>query len=389
MQGLPFDETDFPQQGVTVSMSSTWMESPRGMAAAAAAAAASANAQTLQPQNASNPIAIDEEMYGMVATSPQSANPTNVIPHYSPQAMQHRAISQQRQQAGQQHHQQTNPSQQQQPPHPSQTSQQPPPAFSQAHMILPQQPTHRQIQSTNPHMQIHPVVHDPAMSAARSRISVRRRSRGVPDMGDEVVGKTEATVAMEHGISLNAMTAPKRKVARSAVEEARLRAQREAESFANSRRDTSKRDGAGKSMDGGWETGSTERRGKRAKTDVDLSMDTRKGGGSTTSAAQVEEGIIAKKDEDSEVEKQERYKRRLDMNRESAAVSRVRRRAYVKELEERLAAVEAEKLQLEGKLDIMLSQNEDLKKQLDRLFMMVASGRRPTYPPQEEGPGQQ
>lgn len=387
MQGLPFDETDFPQPGVTVSMSSTWMESPRGMAAAAAAAAASANVQNLQPPNSSNPIAIDEEMYGMVGTSPQSGNPTNVLPHFSPQAMQHRAISQQRQQRGQQHHQQTNPSQQQQP-HPSQNPQQSP-SFSQAHMILPQQPTHRQLQSPNPHMQIHQVTHDPTMNAPGSRMSVRRRSRGgLPEISDEVVGKTEATVAMEHGLPLTALTAPKRKIIRSAVEEARLRAQREAESFAHSRRDSSKRDGAGKSMDTGWETGSTERRGKRTKTDVDIGIDVRKGGGSTTSAVQGEEGG-AKKEEDSEVEKQERYKRRLDMNRESAAVSRVRRRAYVKELEERLAAVEAEKLQLEGKLEIMLSQNEDLKKQLDRLFMMVASGRRPTYPPQEEGPGQQ
>ena len=68
------------------------------------------------------------------------------------------------------------------------------------------------------------------------------------------------------------------------------------------------------------------------------------------------------------------------MNRESAAVSRVRRRAYVKELEERLAAVEAEKLQLEGKLEVMQSQNESYKKQLDNLFMMVTSGARPTFP---------
>lgn len=93
-----------------------------------------------------------------------------------------------------------------------------------------------------------------------------------------------------------------------------------------------------------------------------------------------------KNEDDSEAEKQERYKRRLDMNRESAAVSRVRRRAYVKELEERLAAVEAEKLQLEGKLEIMMSQNESFKKQLEQLFVMVANGTRPRYAGQSAQP---
>lgn len=173
-----------------------------------------------------------------------------------------------------------------------------------------------------------------------------------------------------------------RKPVRSAVEEARLRAQREAESFANSRRDPAKREAsitvpaaAAVRVDT-WEggTGVTERRPKRIRTD-DISEARRSNSKSSHDKDE-------KKEEDSEVEKQERYKRRLDMNRESAAVSRVRRRAYVKELEERLAAVEAEKLQLEGKLEIMQSQNDGFKKQLEHLFLMVASGRRPTYPPQ-------
>lgn len=166
------------------------------------------------------------------------------------------------------------------------------------------------------------------------------------------------------------------------MEEARLRAQREAESYAYTRRD---RDGVKREASHvgvvsqaaplsacPGATGA-ERRSKRSRGDgqtnghVDVGDDPRLGGS----------GLGAGLGDDSEAEKQERYQRRLDMNRESAAVSRVRRRAYVKELEERLAAVEAEKLQLEGKLEIMQSQNDSFKKQLDNLFMMVAGGRRP------------
>lgn len=166
------------------------------------------------------------------------------------------------------------------------------------------------------------------------------------------------------------------------MEEARLRAQREAESYAYTRRD---RDGVKREVSHVGVVSQPvplsatpvatgpERRSKRSRGDVqtnghvDAGDDPRLGG----------PGPGASLGDDSEAEKQERYQRRLDMNRESAAVSRVRRRAYVKELEERLAAVEAEKLQLEGKLEIMQSQNDSFKKQLDNLFMMVAGGRRP------------
>lgn len=79
-----------------------------------------------------------------------------------------------------------------------------------------------------------------------------------------------------------------------------------------------------------------------------------------------------------EAKRSQQYQRRLDMNRKSAAVSRVRRRAYVKELEERLAAVEAEKFQMEGKLEIMMSQNESYKRRLDQLLlMMIRSPQKP------------
>lgn len=174
-----------------------------------------------------------------------------------------------------------------------------------------------------------------------------------------------------------------KKPTRSAVEEARLRAQQEAESFANSRRDPTKREAglmqSGNQSDGlGIDIIGDRRSSKRARPNPEGSAAE---GSSSRKGSRGQSDEKMRTEEDSEAEKQERYKRRLDMNRESAAVSRVRRRAYVKELEERLAAVEAEKLQLEGKLEIMQSQNEGFKKQLDNLFMMVTSGRRPQYPP--------
>lgn len=76
-----------------------------------------------------------------------------------------------------------------------------------------------------------------------------------------------------------------------------------------------------------------------------------------------------------------KYKRRLAMNRESAAISRVRRRAYIKELEERLASVEAEKFQLVGKLEAVMQQNVSMANQLDNLFLLVATGQHPTARP--------
>lgn len=173
-----------------------------------------------------------------------------------------------------------------------------------------------------------------------------------------------------------------------------MRAQREAETYAHSRKDGGKRDGvthssaSGTTIQGAGSTGSAggivtapatavklERRKGTKRNRVDVNSLHREG--SLDHLADVRNAAV----DDSEAEKQERYQRRLDMNRESAAVSRVRRRAYVKELEERLASVEAEKFQLEGKLEIMMSQNESFKRQLTDLFVMVANGQRPVCPP--------
>ena len=180
------------------------------------------------------------------------------------------------------------------------------------------------------------------------------------------------------GDTLHPQKTPKRPK-RSAVEEARIRAQREAETFANSRRDPTKRErelSLPLPLPQKCDEITQRAPPKRQRPDPE-----------PNSSNEYAPRRVSPDDDgrdDSEAEKKERYKRRLDMNRESAAVSRVRRRAYVKELEERLAGVEAEKLQLEGKLEIMMAQNESLKKQLENLFVMVASGRRPVYPPQSQ-----
>lgn len=78
-------------------------------------------------------------------------------------------------------------------------------------------------------------------------------------------------------------------------------------------------------------------------------------------------------EDDDEGTKSSRYKRRLALNRESAAVSRIRRRAYIKELEDRLARVEKEKHELIGQVQIMLSQNDKMSSQLTECFRLVAS----------------
>ena len=182
-----------------------------------------------------------------------------------------------------------------------------------------------------------------------------------------------------------------RKPVRSAVEEARIRAQREAETFANSRRGPAKKEASlaastlGSHSDQSGKDSHCDRRSMkrhRHSNEKTTDMEIARRGSSRLSPTHDK----VRPEDDLDVEKQERYKRRLDMNRESAAVSRVRRRAYVKELEERLATVEAEKLQLEGKLEIMMSQNESFKKQLDNLFLMVTSRARPPFNPQPPPP---
>jgi hypothetical protein len=89
--------------------------------------------------------------------------------------------------------------------------------------------------------------------------------------------------------------------------------------------------------------------------------------------------------EDGDDSKSDRYKRRLALNRESAAVSRIRRRAYIKELEERLAVVEKEKYQLMGQVEIMLGQNRAMSKQLTDCFRLVAAIQGQSQPPPLRG----
>lgn len=71
--------------------------------------------------------------------------------------------------------------------------------------------------------------------------------------------------------------------------------------------------------------------------------------------------------------KRKRYERRLELNRQSAAVSRVRRREYVKELEEKLVGVEKEKLNLESQVAVIGDENERLRLELKSLQSQLGS----------------
>lgn len=65
--------------------------------------------------------------------------------------------------------------------------------------------------------------------------------------------------------------------------------------------------------------------------------------------------------------RKKRYLRRLELNRQSAAVSRVRRREYVKELEDKLVGVEKEKYKLQSQVDAMGNENLKLRAQMKAL----------------------
>eukprot|EP00177_Eucheuma_denticulatum_P003132 GFKZ01005644.1.p1 GENE.GFKZ01005644.1~~GFKZ01005644.1.p1 ORF type:complete len:428 (+),score=61.48 GFKZ01005644.1:589-1872(+) len=420
MQGLPFDDSDFPTP--SVGLTSSWMEqSPR-----------------IIPTNASTAPATvgDDELYPVVAVQQQSA----ASPPPPPKAEDIQRLSQHlpviassplplySHPQGQPHlHQQQTLHSQLSQPQPHQIQHHQPP-----NITPPPQGPSRGRRPRLTHPAAIPDVSIKSSSAAAflhqskrmppqiSTIPPERQSATssqavVHHSGPEQVARIQANpVGLEtyaHSataprvhrgspiIASSGMLVPEpaasnkgpgffppdrqKKPARSAVEEARLRAQQEAESFANSRRDPMKRETgltlSGNQSDGfGIDITGDRRSSKRAKPNPEGSAAE---GSSSRKGSRGPSDEKMRTEEDSEAEKQERYKRRLDMNRESAAVSRVRRRAYVKELEERLAAVEAEKLQLEGKLEIMQSQNEGFKKQLDNLFMMVTSGRRPQYPP--------
>lgn len=80
-------------------------------------------------------------------------------------------------------------------------------------------------------------------------------------------------------------------------------------------------------------------------------------------------------DEDSKLSpedlRKKRYLRRLALNRESAAVSRVRRREYVKLLEEQLVNAEKERVRLASELSVMQQQHSELRKHLEHLEEVV------------------
>ena len=140
---------------------------------------------------------------------------------------------------------------------------------------------------------------------------------------------------------------------RSAVENARLRAQREAEAYAKSRKSNSEKQASASKPNK-----TTIKRSKKQK--------------GTTGESKKKSEASNKSNETYERKESDTYERRLALNRESAAVSRLRRRTYVKELEERLAVVEASKLQLEGKLEAVQEQNEDMKRQLEFIFLSLS-----------------
>lgn len=240
---------------------------------------------------------------------------------------------------------------------------------------------------------VDPRQHSEGHPQPQRPLSSRRPSTGSQNTASSIPPHVGLPLLSPRDPSASADTKRRPRVLRSAVEEARLRAQQEAESYAHNRKDGVKREpisissASGTTIQGGspGSAGGAPAQAAASTIGTDRCRIIKRQRTDLTSAPHREgsvdrhENIANAAMDDSEAEKQERYKRRLDMNRESAAVSRVRRRAYVKELEERLAAVEAEKFQLEGKLEIMMTQNESFKRQLENLFMMVASGQRPVF----------
>lgn len=124
-------------------------------------------------------------------------------------------------------------------------------------------------------------------------------------------------------------------VVSTAVQEAQVRARMKAESFAKDRK--RKR----------TDTGRVEKPEKLPEDDSKLSPDQLK---------------------------QKRYQRRLALNRESAAVSRVRRREYVKLLEEQLVNAEKERVSLATQLAEMRKQHAKLQDHLKELEARMSEG---------------
>eukprot|EP00181_Compsopogon_caeruleus_P000850 CAMPEP_0184678048 /NCGR_PEP_ID=MMETSP0312-20130426/672_1 /TAXON_ID=31354 /ORGANISM="Compsopogon coeruleus, Strain SAG 36.94" /LENGTH=230 /DNA_ID=CAMNT_0027126375 /DNA_START=197 /DNA_END=889 /DNA_ORIENTATION=- len=82
----------------------------------------------------------------------------------------------------------------------------------------------------------------------------------------------------------------------------------------------------------------------------------------------MEEEVSGKDESDSDLLRQKKYARRLELNRESAGVSRVRRRAYIEELEQQLEKMEAERDDNARMLDVARAENLVLRVKLERVY---------------------
>lgn len=441
MQGLPFDDADFNPSSVPVS--SSWIESSAPQIHIQSNQPVSSAAVRSSPQHPnhpshphlSSPVVTDEELYRIVTANPPiNSHPSSSLHqsqplHASPanprvQSSFYPSIYASNQPAPS-HHAIPSHSYSHSMPSNKPTTATPlhlqPTDPGQRHSnystlgISPPVPTHQYpslstpLRKQTPQFQNQPYANAPHQMPApaiptnfprnKPRSRAPQQSRRLSTPAQPPVSSptlpTSALPLVSPRVQPSAADTKRRpRAVRSAVDEARLRAQREAETYAHSRRDGGKREvvtlssASGTTVQGAGSTGSAgaivtvaapaaklEKRKGVKRNRMDVNGAHREGSldhlGNVGNAAA----------DDSEAEKQERYQRRLDMNRESAAVSRVRRRAYVRELEERLAVVEAEKFQLEGKLEIMMSQNESFKRQLTDLFAMVANGQRPVCPP--------
>lgn len=143
----------------------------------------------------------------------------------------------------------------------------------------------------------------------------------------------------------------------SPVEEARLQAERAALNYASARKTGGPRSPAKSAKVSGPSFSRTTKKERQGAGNNDFSM---------FSGGEEEGG------------KKDSYQRRLALNRESAAVSRNRRREYIRQLEERLARVETNKNQLLGQVEIMVQQNKQMSQQLSACFQLMAANQRPS-----------
>lgn len=119
--------------------------------------------------------------------------------------------------------------------------------------------------------------------------------------------------------------------------------------------------------------------GKRHRESISLD-DEHDGSGGGAVSSDPDAGPLGEEDI-----KKKRYQRRLELNRQSAAVSRVRRREYVKELEDKLVAVEKDKFKLQSQVDLMGDENIRLRAQMKALQTQL--GKPPSDLPAPAGLG--